>query len=1536
MVNSKIALFSVLLLSLFVSAAGWASCTPGARGGAGDQYCGSFSHACIEQSAGEFGIYACSVNDVFHLCNTACSAGAVNYGQCVCVHNDDGTCTAPSQCYASSHSRVGGSCSINGQAGETWTCQCPSCSNTLTYCKEVGSPVEPSAEPTIAPPSGGGGGGGGWWTFPPYCSLTAYPQYVYAGSSSEITVTYYNLFYPPWAVFVDCGNGYSSYAFGCYGTTGFCYATCSYPQQGTFYVNAYAGGNFCYPTVVHAIGGGSGPQPTIQPTATPQPTVYPSACSVYTNPSVIEGSGASTVTVSYTNFATSPSSATIICGNGASTAAQCIGTATQGSCIANCDYAVPASYPAYYRVDGLVNGLQCTPSGVTLVQGTQPSPQPRVCDLTAYVYDAVTNDPISTATVTINGEVQLTDANGETVFENMAEGDYNARASKIGYQSAEVTAHPCDETRVEIPLSPFLDKSCEVTVNPSTVRAGSSTIVGVLYDGFNPLPQTTTVDCGNGATAIARCTGSGASGVCTASCGYGVEQVYPVFYTVRSAITGTVCKTAQVKVVAALPDTGSLLAKVTDCDSGEALQGSRVDLSGTIPGDVPTTYYADQMGEALIGGLAGGSYQLAASHDGYSPATASGFVTVGRTTTVPICLRDSAHECDFGVEVIKAPTCPYNTEVQPYQLRITNNLNVSQDIFLTYSSDHLQGPGVVHLEAHGSTIVDLYSYITPDFAGGNFVMVTLTGADPDCTKNLQLPACMSGGLELQALENAKTSYSGQQVCYALLVRNRGTAKAAVTMGVTPYNTSGSGWEYAFTPSAFMIDSQETKNVEFCARVPGGVSGAFSFMLQAESPINDASAAVTLNVPGSADWNTDWSGCKTIDASSNVGLASITINNNAVSGNYRTSIGDNNLSLSTQENVYNFAKGESRQLWFRYDAFGLPAGSYHADFRLLSADGSVAFQQDLCFRIAGDYQVYSQLIPATIAVSRGAGASSFLKIKNLGRSYGIFDIVLPSDAFNSVYVAPTTIGLEPNQEESVELRVTPSYSTALGAYTIPVEVWVRGEVHTTYSGGSNANDAEFDCGNGYQPARTCYGTDGSCTVSCTYPNTGTFYPTASIAGYDCDDWAAQVQVRDTNADNACYVDVDDNNLQTGDYTSVRVRYYGSAISSPSATVNCGNGNTQTCTGSGTNSACTVSCYYPSQGDYSPSATLSTGSNTYSCSQARVVVSSVNGRSCALSASPNNALDGNSVTLTLAYYDMPEATTTLSTDYDHEFLDSNNLLVNVISSSGTQSYTPVVSSALQVIAASPLEITASGWSSVPVVVKNNNYYSLTSVILSVRGLPDGVYMQPLQPFDLAPNAEKTVQIYFQAQDAVPGTYAITLRADSANMVSPDAKVDLRVRSPVEGELNFAVQQSPVVSTTLDGAPALKILFGVTSNEAGAQSVTASVELPSGWNYVLSPQPPIMLAPGQSTQIQLTVLPGTGYDASNDYNATLVLRSTSAKQKRVAIDLKPQESLLSLGFFTLALSSELALAILAVFAIAGGYLLYEADRKLKEAEE
>ena len=94
--------------------------------------------------------------------------------------------------------------------------------------------------------------------------------------------------------------------------------------------------------------------------------------------------------------------------------------------------------------------------------------------------------------------------------------------------------------------------------------------------------------------------------------------------------------------------------------------------------------------------------------------------------------------------------------------------------------------------------------------------------------------------------------------------------------------------------------------------------------------------------------------------------------------------------------------------------------------------------------------------------------------------------------------------------------------------------------------------------------------------------------------------------------------------------------------------------------------------------------------------------------------------------------------------------------------------------------------------------------------------------------------------------------------------------------------------------------------------------------------------MLAPGQSTQIQLTVLPGTGYDASNDYNATLVLRSTSAKQKRVAIDLKPQESLLSLGFFTLALSSELALAILAVFAIAGGYLLYEADRKLKEAEE
>jgi uncharacterized membrane protein len=866
-------------------------------------------------------------------------------------------------------------------------------------------------------------------------------------------------------------------------------------------------------------------------------------------------------------------------------------------------------------------------------------------------------------------------------------------------------------------------------------------------------------------------------------------------------------------------------------------------------------------------------------------------------------------------------------------------LDEEQNIFITYSSEHLQGPGVVYLAPHASTIINLYSNIEPDFAGGNFVVVSFVGNNPDCTQNLQLPVCMSGGLEVEALEDYKSVLPGQEACFALLVRNRGTAKAAVTM-----SSSGneSNWEHEFTPSNFYITSQEIKNVEYCVQVPGGASGSNTITIYADSPINDAVETVIVDVAGSGGWSTNWGSCRTVDASSTVALEDLTIHNNAMDGNYQIFLGDNELSLTTQENLYNFGKGESREIWFRLNAFGLEAGNYHVDFQIRAQDGTVAYQDDLCFRVGGEYVIYSQLIPPTLTVNRGAGASAFLKVKNIGRLYGVFEIVIPDAPFDTTFVSPTTITLEPGQEESVELHFSPSSSVTTGSYTVPIEVWARTLVGSSSSGGgsgSDYHDVEFDCDNGYETNRICYGEDGYCTIICSYDDEGIYYPTASIEGYECDDWASRVRVLDSWEVDSCTVEVLDNNLEEGQQSTVRVHYHRSSFAEDiEVEVDCGNGDDEDCDMDSNEDSCDVTCDYDDEGDYSVTATAEIDNAIVTCEYARTVVMDDSYRQCAIATTPNTVLDGDSVTFSIAYYNMPgEGAEEYYEygEYEYEFLDSNNLLVNVVSSSGSQSYNPQVSSALQVLVQSPIEAPLSGWVAVPIIVKNNNYYSLSSVVLSVSGLPGGVFASPIQPFALAPNEERTIQLYLQSEKAQAGSYYLTLRADSPSMVSPNTQVELIVKSLTGDDLNVAVQQSPVSSTTLSGVPALSMSFSVSNNEPSALAFTPYFELPPGWNYVLEPQAPYSMAADGMMEFKVTLTTGQDFDPNADYNATMFIRSNTGKQRVVPLHLKQDQGFLSLGLFTLAMSTELALLVLVLLAAGGAYLLYEANEKLKETE-
>jgi uncharacterized membrane protein len=1514
---SLLLFFSPLVLA---AGGGFASCTPGPRGGAGDQYCGSLGHVCTSESPGEYGIYECDVNDPSRLCNTACSAGANNYGECVCVHNDDSTCVSPSQCSSSSHRRVGGSCTVGGEAGEIWTCQCTSCSNTLTYCKDLPDPTE---EPEEKEEEEDEETESNWYYDPygPYCRLSAYPSYLNEGDSSEISVTYYNLFFPPWSVFVDCGNGRSAYAFGCYGSTGYCYAECGYPEAGTYYVNAYAAGTFCYPTVVNVLGEGGGDEGGADPT----PTVYPSSCEVDANPDVLTGSGESTVTVEYSNFFGEPGEALVICGNGETVYADCAGSAVHGSCIATCAYGESGEYPEYHTVDAVIDGWRCSPDSVLIVDGGEGGCEDPG-DFTVRVINQVTDAPIEDASVVFDGrEAFFTDENGEAFIFDVEDGEYSFTASRIGYESRTTYAEAvCGETTVvEIPLSPYLDESCQTTVNPATVRAGRESAVTVLFQGFSSEPPQALVDCGNGNTAIADCTYSGGEGSCTAQCGYGVEDDYPVYYSVGSNVGGVQCSQANVKVVAPVPDTGNLLVKVSECASGAAIRGAMVELYPRLATQpIEPRYYTDQYGQATA--VAGaGTYDVQASKEGFESNTASANVLAGRTTSLSICLEGGCNA--FSAELVGSGCDDGCAEGAPeiHQIRVSNKAGVLQTIFIDYSNDYVTGPSVVSLEAYQNTIIDVRAIEGNYDAGGVFAIASFTDEAGECTVNVELPFDLTQGLTLDAVENEKTAFGGQETCFALLARNHGNDRGQVVLSATAYGASQE-YDWSFDPQAFMLASQETRYVDFCVDVPGGADEDVSYYLNASSPLGDDSDSVHLAVPGAA-FSVGPSGCKLVDSTTTVSLVELEFTNNAFSGDYKLEIGENELGATAQENLYAFAKGETRTVYVRLNAFGKEAGTYYAEFRLVH-DGAVVFQKDACFKVAGDNEVYAQLVPNVLSVPVRAGASSFLKLKNLGTVRSTFDVKATGNL--NVLVTPDTVALNPDEEASLEIHVSAG-SSSKGSYTVPVQVWSReGQSKKHYD--EDYREVEFDCGNGEpESEKSCYGESGSCSTYCSYEDSGYYYePEARVDSSSCGDYAAYVRVFDSFDDGSCLVNVDGNALKEGESAEVKVEWF-DFPSSVDVEVQCGNGETRTCSGSSGDDYCTATCPYSDEGQY----TVDAEADGVGCYDARVSVWDEEEGECVLGTEEQNVLPEESVRLVARYYGFEDG----SYYYDYvdggELLETENLLVNIVSGTGHGSFTVEESDSLQVVASNQVEIPVEGAVSYPVVLKNNNYYSLTSVLLSVEGLPNGVTATPLSPLELEPGEERTVYLYLRSDGALEGTYELSLQAHTPLISSHEKSVPLVVKSPTPGELNLAVQQNAVVSDTLDGLPALKTAFTITNNEEAAVAISPSMNLPEGWNYALSPDT-ISLQPGETQQLQLSLIPPEE-SVEGEQSFELLLRSGD-KAKRVGVNVSPEPNLLSLGFFTAALGTDLALAILVVLFLAGGYLLYSADRKMQEAEE
>ena len=138
--------------------------------------------------------------------------------------------------------------------------------------------------------------------------------------------------------------------------------------------------------------------------------------------------------------------------------------------------------------------------------------------------------------------------------------------------------------------------SIDMANNNYQIRATESVSVAVNYFNYPGQLQTVQVACGDGQVIQAQCgqaqnAGTTLSpvyqGTCTATCTYGPEANYPSKHTIKAYAAGSVCGGSTIQVIPPAPTRGSILVQATDCETGAAVSGARVNID-SIPVPSPT------------------------------------------------------------------------------------------------------------------------------------------------------------------------------------------------------------------------------------------------------------------------------------------------------------------------------------------------------------------------------------------------------------------------------------------------------------------------------------------------------------------------------------------------------------------------------------------------------------------------------------------------------------------------------------------------------------------------------------------------------------------------------------------------------------------------------------------------------------------------------------------------------------------------------------------------------------------------------------
>ncbi|NYZ74961.1 carboxypeptidase regulatory-like domain-containing protein, partial [Candidatus Micrarchaeota archaeon] len=566
---------------------------------------------------------------------------------------------------------------------------------------------------------------------------------------------------------------------------------------------------------------------------------------------------------------------------------------------------------------------------------------------------------------------------------------------------------------------------CAVSTN-SPQRAGSSVAVSIEYADFEHAPKSARVSCGNGNDVVAACGGAASWGRCNAVCNYD-QRDYPKTYDITSSFSGITQCRGSAEVIPPLATTGTVLAKVTDCASGAAIESASVHVVQN-----SSTRYTDANGEAQFKNLAPATYTLQASAAGYNPAYVSSSVSAGEISVASMCLRKSTPYCDITAELVSEQSCPAGT-TQAFQIKVSNTNGQSKNASVSYSSPYsVSGPSYLVLGPLESRIITGTITHDADLAGATAASVNINSGS--CVANVVVPLCLNSGITLSANDEVKSALPGTKACYGFTVRNRGPSETRVQLSATGDFSS------SFDIERILLASQESRKFTYCVDVPEEALGQHDFVVRASSASNDANASVRLSVLRTDGISSDFTGCQTLQADNAAIYEAITLSNSGQTGDYHVEVEGAGMPISiTQSEIYNFQAGSERTVYATIRPAELGEGRENHATLTVTKDGKMFLQQDLCFRVQGTFDAFVQLARPHVTVQKGQSTAVLLQIHNTGTATDSYAVTV-TPPFNSITLNPSELQLHPKEDSLVELLIAPLENTPEGEYVVPIQVY----------------------------------------------------------------------------------------------------------------------------------------------------------------------------------------------------------------------------------------------------------------------------------------------------------------------------------------------------------------------------------------------------------------------------------------------------------------------------------------------------------------